>query len=638
MLFGPVFAREVFIAPRRPRTYIARAAYVSALLVLMCTAWLVLSGTQVVRDLGDLARFGSAVFQLLALLQVALAVFSSAMLAASAVAQEKDRGTMMLLLLTRLSNTELVLGKLLASLLQVLVMLAAAVPLFLLTALLGGVSYGQIARVFAVTAAAVVACGSLGSTFALWREKTFQALAMTVLALVSWLALGEGVDRGLLGESWGGIPARNWAVAVSPWLAAQEVLRPSIAGSGVLGPGTSTADLFLVSAFLIATALNGLSVIMVRRWNCSQEERAVLRDEEPGPRESIWGAEHDLKIAGVEAGGESPLATTPSPGIGGAEPSAPRPQGPKPKPQGPTSRSPRALRSPSRTRPVWDNPVLWREMRTWAYGRRTLVLRLAYLLLFALAAGAMHSFLSSGTPLTVGRAALALVPVVLLSLVLVNAQAVTSITSERDGRALDLLLVTDLTSKEVVFGKLGGVFYNTKEMVLLPMLLCGYLWWARALSLENLLYLCGGLAVLYVFVAVVGIHSGMIHDNSRGAIAISLGTVFFLFVGVAVCMRIMLAFSGSFDVQLQPFLVFMVGGGAGLYAALGARNPSRAIACASFACPFFTFYAITSFLLGYTLGVFLITAAVYGFFVLAMLIPAIYEFDVATGRTLADEG
>ena len=85
-----------------------------------------------------------------------------------------------------------------------------------------------------------------------------------------------------------------------------------------------------------------------------------------------------------------------------------------------------------------------------------------------------------------------LVPLCLLSLVLVNAQAVTSLTSERDGRALDLLLVTDLTPKEIVFGKLGGVFYNTKEMVLLPMLLCVYLWVAGTLSLENLVYLLAG--------------------------------------------------------------------------------------------------------------------------------------------------
>ena len=243
-----------------------------------------------------------------------------------------------------------------------------------------------------------------------------------------------------------------------------------------------------------------------------------------------------------------------------------------------------------------------------------------------------------GQPLGLGQGALALLPIVLLSLVLVNAQAVTALTAERDTRALDLLLVTDLTAKEIVFGKLGGVFYNTKEMVVLPLVLCGWLGLAGAISLENLAYLAGGLAVLYVFVAVLGIHAGMTYENSRSAVATSLGTVFFLLLGVAACMRIMVAFSGSFNAQLQPFLAFMVGGGVGLYVALGAKNPSAAIALASAICPFATFYAITSFVLGSTLTVFLVTAATYGFAAAAMLIPAIYEFDVATGRTTAEEG
>ena len=139
-------------APSRAAV-LSRAAYVSALLVLMCTAWLLLAGTQVVRNLGDMARFGAMLFQILAPLQLALAIFFSALLAASGVAQEKDRRTLVLLLLTNLTNSELVLGKLLASMLNVLVLLAASLPLFMLSALFGGVSFEQIARVFAVTLA-----------------------------------------------------------------------------------------------------------------------------------------------------------------------------------------------------------------------------------------------------------------------------------------------------------------------------------------------------------------------------------------------------------------------------------------------------------------------------------------------------
>ena len=75
----------------------------------------------------------------------------------------------------------------------------------------------------------------------------------------------------------------------------------------------------------------------------------------------------------------------------------------------------------------------------------------------------------------------------------------------------------------------------------------------------------------------------------------------------------------------------------GLYAVLGLRNPSTAIGVASFLCPIATFYAITSFFLNYTLAVFLVTAGAYGFATAALLIPAIYEFDVATGRTTIGE-
>jgi ABC-type transport system involved in multi-copper enzyme maturation permease subunit len=585
VLIGPVFTREATIAPRRIKTYVARSAYVLALVVLMSTAWLVLTGTQLVDDVGDLARFGMVLFQILAPLQLALAIFFSALLAASEVANEKDRRTLILLLLTNLSNAELVLGKLLASLLNVLMMLAAALPVFLLVALLGGVSYGQIARAFAVTLVTVLACGSLGSMLALWREKTFQALAMTVLVLVLWLALGEIVAAGALGASFGGLSCRALAAGISPWEAILEATRPYVLAQPALGPLGTPVNLFVVVAAALTAIINGVAVGMVRVWNPSREMMAVTVKEE----------------------GEQTAAGS-----------------------GQASRS-------SNTRRVWDNPIIWREIRTWAYGRKILVVRLVYLALFGLAVASLCGTTAGGASAVRANGMLALLPLALLSLVLVNAQAVTSLTSERDVGALDLLLVTDLSPKEIVYGKLGGVFYNTKEMVLLPALLCGGLWFMGVLSLENLLYLLGGLAVLFIFAATVGLHSGMIYSNSGAAVATSLGTVFFLFVGVAVCMRIMMAFSGSFQAQFLPFFTFIVFGGVGLYAVLGVRNPSAAIGMASMLCPLATFYAITSYLLESTLAAFLVTVAAYGFIAAAMLVPAICEFDVATGRTTADE-
>ncbi len=534
MFVGPVFTREVVIAPRRTRLYITRTSYVCALLVLMCTAWLILAGTQVVQGVGEMARFGALLFQVLALVQLLLAVSFSALFGASGVAQEKDRRTLILLLLTNLTNSELVLGKLLAGLLNVLVLVAASLPLFMLTALFGGVAFEQIGRTFAVTLASALVCGSIGSTIALWRDSTYQTLALTVLVIAAWIAVGEALARGVLGPDWFGLSSQTWAAGLSPWQAIQAATHPLVVSDEALGWLGAPVNLFLVTAGALALAINAVAIALVRVWNPSREERP--RREETAGRESIWGAEYDL-TRGQAATGASEAAVS-------------------------------VHAAPGATRKVWDNPVLWREVRTWAYGRKVLIVHLAYLALAAVATAGLVGLAHAPGGISRLSASLVLIPLFILSLLLVNAQAVTAVTNERDRGALDLLLVTDLSAKEFVFGKLGGVLYNAKEMVLLPMLLCGYLWAVRALSAENLLYVLVGLAVMNLFAAMLGLHSGMNYTNSATAIGVSLGTLFFLFIGIATSMRMMIAFSGSFHMQLQPFLAFMGGGSLALYLAL----------------------------------------------------------------------
>ena len=124
-------------------------------------------------------------------------------------------------------------------------------------------------------------------------------------------------------------------------------------------------------------------------------------------------------------------------------------------------------------------------------------------------------------------AAYGLVPAVVLSLLLVSAQAVTSITSERDGKSLDLLLVTDISPKEFVFGKLGGVLYNTKEFIIPPLLMATYYAVAGALAytqmdeiaflrnLGPLLCVLGSILILIAFVMILGLHVALRIENSR---------------------------------------------------------------------------------------------------------------------------
>src|SRR4029077_15065564 len=130
-----MFTREAAVAPRRASFFVARSVFVAALFALTLTSWQLLVGSQPLENIGDLAWFGAAAFQILAPLQLAVAMPFSALLVASAVSLEKDRKTFDLLLLTNMSNPDLVLGKLLAGMLSVIVVVVAAVPLLMILAL-----------------------------------------------------------------------------------------------------------------------------------------------------------------------------------------------------------------------------------------------------------------------------------------------------------------------------------------------------------------------------------------------------------------------------------------------------------------------------------------------------------------------
>lgn len=576
-MLGAVFEREVRAVPRARGLFVARAVYCGALLGIVATCWLVVTGTQTVTTAGDTARFGATLLRILAPLQLSLAMLAAAMTSTVAVTAEKDRRTLELLLISRLSDGQLVLGKLAGSLLRVLLLLLAAVPVFVIASLFGGVTMSQLARVFVVTAAAALVAASVATCVAFWKDTTFQALAITTFALVAWVAVGE-VVAGRFGADAG--------ADVSPARAVFASLQP--AGGATLPPFLAVCAVAIVVANIVAVA-------RVRAWNTVQEMRR--QPEASGAARSAGSA-----VTGSAASASAASSS--------------------------------AVRRPSRR--VWDNPVLWREICTRAHGNALLLVRLAWLLLLAAAVAGVVAEARQARPDGLA-VAVAVVPMALASLLAVAAMAVTSITTERDRGAFDVLLVTDLEPSEFVWGKLLGVLTAAREIVLLPLVLCGSLAVAGITSAENAIYMALGMALLLFFAAVLGLHAGLSHTASRRAIAVALGTVAFLFVGVATAMRIMVAFGASFELQLAPFLAVIVGGAVGLYAALSARNPSPAIAWASALLPALTFVAITGFLQGNALQVFLVAAVAYGFATLAMLVPAIGAFDLLTGRTTTGE-
>jgi ABC-type transport system involved in multi-copper enzyme maturation permease subunit len=607
-MLGPIFAREALTLPRRPRHYVMRTVYLGLLWILGLTAWQAAVGWDRPVTLGDAARFGLLLFQILTYVQLTLLLFFAAVSGASSVTQEKDRRTFVLLLLTDLRNYEIVLGKLVGSLLQIGLFVAGAVPILALNLLLGGVTVGQVVQAAVVLAATGLAAGSLGLLVALWRDKTFQALALTVLLLVLFLFLVHGLDLVPTLLDAAGLENAVSAQTINrvqtwlePYLAMREVVEPPPGGSGEAAYGFGLAMLGL------SVLLNGWSILRLRAWNPRGEP--IMQRERP--------EDEDIDRAKAHA-------------------------------------------APGPVRQVWPNPILWREIRTRAYGHRPLLVKAAYFLVVALVC--YYAFAPGG-----GRewaAARGLVPVGILSLLLVSAQAVTAVTSERDTGALDLLLVTDLTPREFIFGKLLGVCWNTKEFLLPPFILAvvyacrgelaspaprllrllspdayqSALFWK---NFEAVVCVTGGALILFGFTMVLGIHIALRWEKSRLAIGNTLGTVFFLSIGTLICIYLIMI-NGRFEYQWLSFVGFLGAGWLGLWWVLRADQPSStAILLASILCPLAVYYSVTNIMIGNPLTrestdplvPFLVTGGVFAFTVAAMLVPLLSEFDVALGRT-----
>src|SRR5437870_5306245 len=105
---------------------------------------------------------GTTIFRALTVWELVLVLFVAPALTAAAIAGERERQTLDLLLCTRVRPSTVVIGKLVASLLFAVLLLAASVPVFSTVFLFGGVELSQVVGVAAILGVTAVVIGALG--------------------------------------------------------------------------------------------------------------------------------------------------------------------------------------------------------------------------------------------------------------------------------------------------------------------------------------------------------------------------------------------------------------------------------------------------------------------------------------------
>jgi ABC-type transport system involved in multi-copper enzyme maturation permease subunit len=149
-----------------------------------------------------LSQIGAQLYALLSFIQLFLIVFIAPAFTATAINGEKERQTFDLLLCSKLSAFSLLAGKLIAGLVNALLLIAASIPLFSLVFFFGGVSPAQVLSTLVIFVMTAVVAGTFGlfcST--LLRRPTvstaavyiFCALWLFAYPVISILSLGSSL-------------------------------------------------------------------------------------------------------------------------------------------------------------------------------------------------------------------------------------------------------------------------------------------------------------------------------------------------------------------------------------------------------------------------------------------------------------
>jgi ABC-type transport system involved in multi-copper enzyme maturation permease subunit len=194
-----VFAAECLTAARRWQFYAGRSLLIASVLAGLVIVRLTRFRDRSFTTIEEYAAVGAALVNAIMAVELVLAIVVVPAAAAGVVCQDKMRGGLTLMMVTDLSDAEIVLGKLASRLVTILGIVCCGLPVLAIMTSLGGVDPLGIVASSAVIVAVAVLGVSLALTFSVWATKPHEALMATyavyaiwLLALLAWQETARG--------------------------------------------------------------------------------------------------------------------------------------------------------------------------------------------------------------------------------------------------------------------------------------------------------------------------------------------------------------------------------------------------------------------------------------------------------------
>jgi ABC-type transport system involved in multi-copper enzyme maturation permease subunit len=435
-LLGPIFAKEAVEIARRKRYYFNRLLYGAALLVALLIIWedyggrLSAGGSTAIRAM---ARMAAEFFLYICIIQFGAVFLFVPLFLCGVVASEREERTLELLFTTRLTDSQIVLGKLGSRMAALVTLILCGLPVMGMLLFFGGVGPEAVWKVAAITLLAMLFAGAHAIYFSVVTKSPLGAMVRSYWWMAIWM-LGVPI-MGML-----------FLLAITPSRAGTTTLQHWFLGGVFL---TNPLALFVTTVepeanrFLVATFGPwhfAAGFVLPTLWSIFLIWRAVRRlRREPVPFAQFWRRLSPLRALGD---GWDQL----------------------------TSDWYRFWpRKPVR------NP-LWQRARTSrVYDREGYIGRIQWLSWLVVFSFLVLMAIVEPNALDEEELAIAFLGCTWGGICLVGAlMAGASLIGDRRRGFLDLLLVTPLSGQEILDGTLLAVWEHLRRALPLPFLLAGF--------------------------------------------------------------------------------------------------------------------------------------------------------------------
>lgn len=186
-LTGPIFDKEMRVSSRRRRNYVLRFFYIALFTFLLAVVWaqtVPYRRTSIAAyQSSRMAVAGQAIviavlwFEFIATQMIAIVMLSTS------ISDEIYHRTLGVLMTTPIGGFQIVVGKLLSRLLQLILLLAISLPLLAVVRVFGGVPWDFLLCGLCVTLTTVLFVGTLSLFFSIFTRRAYTVILTTIVVL-----------------------------------------------------------------------------------------------------------------------------------------------------------------------------------------------------------------------------------------------------------------------------------------------------------------------------------------------------------------------------------------------------------------------------------------------------------------------